>query len=397
MVIQKSFKFRIHPNKKQEKRLEICLDQACFLYNQLLDIHNQIYEGEKRSLTQFDMNKLLIDFETLNLHSQVKQNISKRISDAFNSFFRRVKNKENPGYPKFHKRIFYKSITFPQYRSELYFSRLYVKDIGMIKMIKHREIEGNIKTLIIIKEGFQWFAVFSCNNCLTEDSMKEFKSEVEGLDVGIKKFLSCSDGREFDNHKFLKRSEKKLAKLQKILSKKKKGSKNRLKARIKVNKLHMKIKRQRKDFNMKLARKLSIEIKNIGIEDLNINGMVKNHHLAKNISDCGWYQFFNYLKYYKTFIGGKIIVIGRFEPTSQSCSNCGDRQSINLSIRKFKCKKCNLNIDRDLNASINIKKLSIQKLNNTVGNTEIQDYGLNIRPSSMKAIKNEVVSYQKIV
>ncbi len=385
MVIQKSFKFRIYPIRKQEKRLEIALDQACFLYNQMLDIHQQIYLGEKKTLSQFDMTYLVKDFETKQLHSQVKQNIPKRISDAFNHFFRRVKNGETPGFPKFHKRVFYKSITFPQYRQEIYpNNRLYVSKIGMIKIKKHREIEGTIKTLTIKKENNEWYAVFSCDEVPIEKVDNNFKSEVEGLDVGIKKFLVCSNGKEFDNPKFLKRSEKKLKRLQRRHSRKKKGSKNRKKSIVKLAKQHTKITRQREDFHKKLARQLASEIKYIGIEDLNIKGMVRNHCLAKSISDVGWGSFFSYLKYYKTIFEGEIIEIGRFEPTSQTCSSCGHRQNMPLGKRVFECEGCGLKIDRDLNASINIKKLTKEKLNNTEGHSEFQACGETVRPLKNK-------------
>ena len=381
---KKSYKFRIYPIKKQEKRLELALDQACFLYNQLLDIHQQIYLGTKETLSNFDMNNLVKDFETKQLHSQVKQNIPKRISDAFKHFFRRVKNGETPGFPKFHKRIFYKSITFPQYQQEMYPNRLYVSKIGMLKIKQHREIEGQIKTLTIKKENDEWYAVFSCDDVPVENVNNNFKSEVEGLDVGIKKFLVCSNEEEFNNPNFLRKSEKKLKRLSRRHSKKKKGSKNRKKSIIKLAKQHTKIKRQREDFHKKLARQLASEIKYIGIEDLNIKGMVRNHCLAKSISDVSWGQFFSYLKYYKTIFEGEIIEIGRFEPTSQTCSSCGYKQKMSLDKRVFECEDCGLKIDRDLNASLNIKKLTEKKLNNTVGQTEFQACGETVRPLKNK-------------
>ncbi len=398
MVIQKSFKYRIYPIKKQEKRLEICLDQACFLYNQLLDIHQQIYLGEKRTLTEFDMDNLVKDFETPNLHSQTKQNIPKRINDAFKHFFRRVKNgNKEKGFPKFKKRVFYKSVTFPQYQQEIVGNRLYISKVGMIRIKKHREIEGEIKTLTIKKENDEWYATFSCANVPVEIPKTEFKSEVEGLDVGLNKFLVCSDGREFDAPKFLKRSEKKLKRFQRRLSRKKKGSKNRRKARFKAAKQHIKIFRQRNDFHKKLARQLCLEIKYIGIEDLNIECMVKNHHLAKSISDVGWGSFFLYLKYYKTIFEGEIIEVGRFEPTSQTCSCCGHRQDMPLKERIFVCEECGARIDRDLNSSINVQKLTIQKLNNTEGHSEFQARGLDVRLSPKKAIEIEAGNYRESV
>jgi putative transposase len=392
MVMQKSFKFRIYPIRKQEKRLEKCLDQACFLYNQLLDIHQQVYLGMGETLSEFDMNRLNTDFELKNLHSSIKQNVSKRISDAFNHFFRKMKN--GGGFPKFKKRIFYSSITFPQYNQEMYPNRLYVSKVGMIKIVKHREIEGIIKTLTIKKENDEWYAIFSCENVPTEEPIKEFNSETEGLDVGIKKFLVCSDGREYDNPNFMKRSEKKLIRIQRRHSRKKKGSMNRVKSRIRLAKLHTKIKRQREDFHKKLARQLASEIKYIGIENLNIQGMVKNHYLARSISDVGWGSFFAYLKYYKTIFGGKIIEIERFEPTSQTCSNCWHKQEMPLKERFFRCSNCGLTMDRDLNASINIQKLVKQKLNNTEGHSGFQACGLDVRPS-MKAIEIEAGNYRK--
>ena len=395
MVMQKSFKFRIYPNRKQEKRLELCLDQACFLYNQLLDIHQQIYLGEERTLSQFDMNYLVKDFETKNLNSRIKQNISKRISDTFKHFFRRVRNGEKPGFPNFHKRVFYKSITFPQYRQEIYpNNRLYVSKIGMIKIVKHREIEGQIKTLTIKKENDEWYATFSCNNVPIERQEIKFKSEVEGIDVGINNFLVCSNGEKVDNPKFLRKSERKLKRVQRRLSRKKKGSKNRKKARIKLNIQHTKIRRQREDFHKKLARQLAREIKYIGIEDLNIQGMLKNHYLAKSITDAGWGAFFSYLKYYKTIFEGEIIKTGRFEPTTKTCSDCSHKQKMSLGDRIFECENCGMVKDRDLNASINIKKLTIKKLNNTVGKTEIHAYGDTVRPS-LKARVVEVGNYRK--
>ena len=380
--MKKSYKFRLYPNRKQENRLEIALDQACFLYNQLLDIHQQIYLGTKDTLSQFDMNNLLKDFETKQLHSQVKQNITKRISDAFKHFFRRVRNGETPGFPKFHKRIFYTSITFPQYQQKIYpNNRLYISKIGMLKIKKHRDIEGTIKTLTIKKENDEWYATFSCEDVPIEKVNNNFKSEVEGLDVGIKKFLVCSNGGEIDNPKFLRRSEKKLKRLGRRHSKKKKGSKNRKKSIIKLAKQHTKITRQREDFHKKLARQLASEIKYIGIEDLNIRGMVRNHCLAKSISDAGWGSFFSYLEYYKTIFEGDIIEVGRFEPTSQTCSSCGYKQNMSLDKRIFECEDCGLKLDRDLNASLNIKKLTENKLNNTSGQGEINNAcGDTVRP-----------------
>lgn len=383
--MNKCFKFRIYPNRDQKIKLEKCLDQACFLYNQMLDIKQQIYLGEEYNLSEFDMNNIIRYFNVPNLHSQVKQNIPKRINEAFKHFFRRVKSGETPGFPKFKKRIFYTSITFPQYKQKIKNNKINVSKVGKIEIVEHRKIEGKIKTLTIKKENDEWYAVLSCEECPIEKPLFDFTSEVEGIDVGIKNFLVSSNNQEISNPNYLKKSENKLIKLQRRLSRKKKGSRNRKKAKIKIAKFHIKIRRQREDFHKKLARNLAMNIKYIGIEYLNIQGMVRNHCLAKSISECGWGSFFTYLKYYKTIFGGEIIEIGMFEPTSQTCSDCENKQSIYLSERIFKCEKCGMIKDRDLNASINIKKLTIKKLIeksklDTEGHSGIYVSGVSVRP-----------------
>jgi len=404
--MRKSFKYRIYPIKKQEERLESALDQSCFLYNQLLDIHQQIYLSEGETLSHFDMCTLVKEFETKNLHSQVKQNITKRISEAYKHFFRRVKSGETPGFPKFHKRIFYNSITFPQFRAKIKEGKLKLPRIGNIDIVEHRELEGLVKTLTIKKENNKWYAIFSCDEVPVEKIESNFKSEVEGLDVGLNKFLVCSNGQEIESPKFLKKSEKKLKRLHQRHSKKKKGSKNKVKSRIKLAKQYTNVRRQREDFHMKLARNLAMEVKYIGVEDLNIQGMVRNRCLSKSISDAGWGQFLTYLKYYKTIFDGEIIEIGRFEPTSKLCSSCEHKQDMPLQNRTFKCENCGLEIDRDFNASINIKNLTIKKLIekiklNTDGQSEIYVCGDSIRPffefTQERAIVKEAENYREIV
>jgi len=267
-------------------------------------------------------------------------------------------------------------------------------------------LEGKIKTLTIKKENDEWYAIFSCDKVPVKKVKNNFKSEVEGIDVGLKKFIVCSNNQEIESPRFLRKSEKRLKRLHQRHSKKKKGSKNKTKSRIKLANQYTKVTRQREDFHKKLARSLAMEIKYIGVENLNIQGMVRNHCLAKSISDAGWGQFVSYLKYYKTIFEGGVIEIGRFEPTSKTCSNCNHKQKMPLSKRTFKCENCGLEIDRDINASINIKNLTINKLiekdkSNTDGQSEFQVCGDSIRPSfeftQEKAIVEEAENYREIV
>ncbi len=386
--MKKTYKYRIYPSKTQEQKLETALDQACFLYNQMLDIKQQIYLGEEISLTEFDMNNIIKDFQTPALHSQVKQNIPKRISEAYKHFFRRVKSGETPGFPKFKKRIFYSSITYPQYKGNIKEGKIRLSKIGNMPIIEHRKIDGRTKTLTVKKENNEWYVTVSCIDVPIETTVPEFTSEVEGIDVGIKEFLVCSDNTEVANPKWLRNNESTIKKHQRRLSRKKKGSINRKKARIKLSKYHSNVGKQREDFHKKLARNLAMKIEYIGVETLNIKNMVKNHCLAKSISDAGWGKFFSYLKYYKTIFPGAVVEIGTFEPTSKTCSDCGHKQDMPLKERTFCCESCGMIKDRDLNASINIKKLAVKKLIaqeiklNTVGHTEIYAFGDSVRLQS---------------
>ena len=362
--MKKSYKYRIYPSKVQNIRLEEALDQACFLYNQLLDIKIQIYHGEGITLSCYDLSMIGKDFITESLHSQTKQNVAKRIDEAYKHFFRRCKQGKTPGFPKFHKRAFYKSITFPQYLNEIKSSsKIKVSKIGDVKVVFDRPITGKIKTLTIKKECYdKWFAVFSCDECPTEIQQEFPDTEVLGIDMGLSTYLAGSDGTIEPNPRWFDNLEKRMKLNQKRVSKKKKGSSNRRKQIKKLNQVHYKIKNQREDFLKKLARKLALKYKYIGIETLNISGMLKNHCLAKSISDASWGMFLDYLRYYKTIFEGEIVEIGCWEPTTKTCSGCGHKQKMGLKDRIFKCAACGLELDRDYNASLNIKKLAIKKL-----------------------------------
>ena len=328
------------------------------------------------------MNGIAKGFD-VNVHSQVLQNIGKRINDAFSHFFRRVQEKKNgkdikAGFPRFKSSRRYKSITYPQsgfkFKSE---RRLSVSKIGNIPIILHRVPKGKIKTLTITKTAKGWFAIFSCEDVPIEKF--EAKNGHVGIDVGIESFATLSDGTKIENPKLLVKSEKKLRRFQKALSRKKKGSNNRKKAVFKVAKLHETISDQRQDFLHTSSLTIVKNFKIISVENLQIKNMVKNHHLAKSISDAGWGYFVSMLSYKVEKTGGKVIKVNP-RNTSKTCSECKHVQDMPLSKRTFKCEKCGLILDRDVNAAINI---------DTVGLTEIQACGDRVRPSAMKAVAVE--------
>ncbi len=390
MMATQNFKYRIYPSAKQVKRLKQTLSDCRFVYNKLLEIKIEAYEKDGTSLSQYDLNGLAKDFD-VKVYRQVLQNLGKRINDAFKHFFRRVREKKNGknievGFPRFKSAKRYKSITYPQkgfkFKSE---RRLSVSKIGNIPIVLHRIPKGKIKTLTLKKTARGWFAIFTCENIPIGNI--EAENGHVGIDVGIESFATLSDGTKIENPKLLIKSEKKLRRFQKALSRKKKGSNNRQKAVSKVAKLHEKISDQRQDFHHKTSLTIIKNFKIISVENLQINNMVKNHCLAKSISDAGWGQFIQMLSYKVEKTGGKVIKVNP-RNTSKTCSQCGNIQDMPLSKRTFNCENCGLILDRDVNAAINI---------DTVGLTEIQACGDCVRPSLVKAVVNEAGTIRKHV
>lgn len=354
---QKTYKYRLYPTKKQTQRLEWSLDVCRILYNScLLDRRNH-YQRTGHGLTRIAQQEMLkVDKERLpflrEIHSQVLQDVLFRVGKAFDNFFRRIKEKNGKaGYPRFKGEGRYDSITYPQQPGfQITPQGLKLSKIGTIKIKMHRPIQGTIKTCTIKREVDRWYVCFSVEH---EPVQKSIPTKAVGIDVGIRSFAVFSTGEAIENPKYLCKSEKKLAKRQRELSLKKKGSANRKKARLIVAKLHRKVRNQRSDFHHKLSRKIVDTYGFIAVEDLNIKGMLKNHCLAKSISDTGWRQFLNYLAYKAVEAGCKIEKVAP-NYTSINCSVCGERVSKTLANRIHCCPFCKTVLDRDYNAAINI-------------------------------------------
>ncbi len=374
MITQMNFKYEIYPSKKQVIKLNKTISDCCFIYNKLLEAKINAYKTDKTNLSQFDLNNLTKGFD-VSIHSQVKQNISKRINDSFNHFFRRVKEKKGKaGFPRFKTFSRYKSITFPQsgfkFISE---KRIFVSKIGNIPIILHRVPKGKFKTFTIKRTALGWFAIFSCEGVPIENIGVE--DNHIGIDVGIESFAVLSNEKIIENPKFLIKSEKKLVRLQRRLSRKKKGSANRRKAIIKVARLHERIFNQRQNFLHKTSFSLIKQFKIISVENLKIKNMIKNHYLAKHIADASWGCFVQMLSYKVEKTGGQLIKVNP-KNTSRTCSKCGNIQDIPLVNREFRCLKCGFVCHRDLNASINV---------DTAGLAEFQARGEIVNPSLVKA------------
>jgi putative transposase len=370
--MRKTYKYRLLPTKNQVQKLEWTLDKCRILYNScLLDRRNN-YEQTGKGLTRIRQQEILKSdkkkIEFLNdIHSQVLQDVLFRVERAFQGFFCRLKEKNGKaGYPRFKSENRYDSITYPQQPAfQITEQGLKLSKIGTIKLKKHREIKGDIETCTIKKEIDRWYACFSVEY---EPVKKLIPDKAIGIDMGIKSFATLSNGEIIDNPKYLRKSEERLITKQRQLSQKKKGSYNRKKARIKVAKLHCKVRNQRNDFHHKVSRKIVDTYGFIVVENLHIKGMVRNHHLAKSISDAGWRQFLNYLTY-KAEEAGCLVEKVFPHYTSINCSVCGEPVPKTLAQRIHRCPFCKTVMDRDHNAAQNIL------LKSTAGTAGINAWG----------------------
>ena len=351
----KAFRYRIYPTTKQEKLLSTTLDTCRFLYNDALDSRIQCYKQGK-SLSYVDLANVLSgqhnQYQEV-VHSQVLQYALKRLDKAYQNFFRRVKEKKGKvGFPRFKNKDRYHSFTYPQsgFRLTNDTKRITLSKIGDVKLKYSRAVEGKIKTCTVLRDVNQWFVVLTCQNEVI--NFKNNKPEV-GVDVGIKSLAVLSDGTVIDNPRTLKYSEKKLAKEQRRLSRRIKGSTNRNNQKIEVAKVHRRIRRQRSDFLHKLSTNLVNNYGIITFEDLNIRGMLKNHCLAKHISDASWNQLIGLTQSKAESAGSEVRLVNP-RGTSQKCSQCGKTVKKTLAERTHKCPYCGLVMDRDLNASLNI-------------------------------------------
>lgn len=366
---KKTFKYRLFPSKKQITLLNKTLNECRWLYNHLLEERKSAWEEKKESVSCFDQcntfKYLKQERQSLKeVHSQILQNVAIRIDLAFRAFFRRVKQGEKSGYPRFRGRFRYDSFCYPQSGFKLIEEKSVVQlsKIGRVKIKLHRPIEGQIKTCIIRRTRTdKWFVTFSCQIEISPISVPI--QTMIGIDVGLESFATLSDGTKFDNPRFFRKEEKNLAKAQRLFSKTEKGSAERAKRRRVVCHIHERIADKRSNFVHQLSRKLVDQFDLIAIEDLSINQMQKNNFrgMNKSIGDAAWAMFGDCTSY-KAEWAGKTCVKPNPAYTSQDCSDCGNRQRLKLSDRVYHCLNCGLIKDRDRNAAINILRLGMQSL-----------------------------------
>lgn len=355
----KAYKYRIYPDAEQMQFFAKCFGCVRFVYNRMLSDRIEHYNLTGKSLNNTPA-QYKSEFTWLKeVDSLALANAQMNLNTAYRNFFRDKSN----GFPKFKsKKNNNFSYTTNNQKGTVYIENGYIKLPKLkspVKIRQHRSFEGVIKSCTISKAPSGKYHI----SILVETEIQKLPaSDMRvGIDVGIKDFAVLSNGEAYKNPKHLRKSEKRLAKLQRDLSRKQIGSSNRNKARIKVAKLHEKIANQRMDFLHKKSTEIIRKNQAIVIEDLKVKNLMKNHNLAKSIAEVSWSRFREMLDYKSRWYGRELIIAPPDYPSSQLCSDCGNRssQTKDLACRVYICPECGLEIDRDYNASLNLLKLTM--------------------------------------
>ena len=362
-----TFKYRLKPTKAQRTQLEQTLELCRSVYNSTLAVRKNTYERDGKSLSYYDTKKLLpqwkINFTDLKqVHSQVLQNVVMRVDLAYQAFFRRVKVGEGPGYPRFKGKGQYKSLTYPQYGNGVSLNNdiLTLSKIGDVKVVMHRPVKGDTKTVTVQRSAGKWYACFSCE---VEPEPLPPSPEVVGVDLGLKYFATLSNGESIKRQRWMKRDTQDIARLQRKKEQYPTGCCERRKVVKALNHAYQRSNNRRNDFAHQESRKLVNRYGLIVFEDLNIQDMQSNGYrvINRNIADVAWARFVQYTAYKAENAGRSVIQINP-RGTTQACSDCGMIVPKDLSVRVHECPHCGLKIDRDLNAALNILALGLQSI-----------------------------------
>lgn len=400
MEFYKSLKFRIYPTKEQKNFFSNQFGGVRFIYNLFLNRREEDYLNNKKTSSYYKDAKRLTELKNTDgyewLYDIVSCSLQQSLRHLEVSYTRFFNKKSN--FPKFKKRSNNQSFkiteSFGIDNNKLYIAKLKT----LIKIKQDRELPSKPSSVTISKTpSGKYYASFQCK---FEQGLLPISNKQIGIDLGIKELLITSNGDHFNNPKLTKQFEKKLAFKQRKLSKKKKGSKNRNKARIEVAKIHEKITFKRLDYLHKISRKLINENQVIIAEDLNVAGMLKNHKLSKAIQDVSWYELIRQIKYKSKWYGRTFYQISTWFPSSKTCNNCHYIvDKLDLSIRNWICPKCNMRHDRDINAAKNILEKGLKDLedikNGLKVSNKIEKSGLGTKSDSKQKLGEALSNTKK--
>jgi putative transposase len=360
------FEYRLFVNKEQDRLLRACLHESRTVYNGMLDLLKTQYEQSQTFPSKYDLESA---FKGQGEHvpATTIQMLADRLRKSLDRFLSAKKHGiPDVGFPRFKKPNRWHSIQLRQYGKDCYLHEdknhlIVPKKIGHFLKIKmHRPIEGTPKTVhLVLRADNHWYALIVCETVLqTEHMPTDCTHPGIGIDVGLKSFLTDSEGHTVENPRFYRTSQRTLRRKQRTIARRKKGSHRRRKAARSTAQTHLKINRQRRDHHFKTAKPYAEGYAHIAVEDLQITNMVQNHHLSKSIMDAGWGQFLSILTVKAANAGHEVIRVNpRF--TSQKCFNCGEIVQKSLSVRTHICSFCGYVADRDKNAAQNILKKAL--------------------------------------
>jgi putative transposase len=350
----RTYKYRLYPNKTQERTLSNILWAACTLYNSGLAYRKKRWQESRRSVTYYDQTRMWRDWRNEDpednplriLNMTAGQQVLRRLDSTYRAFL-----KGERGVPRFKPLDRFNSVNYkPGDGAAIKEGRLYVQNAGLIKVRWHRELPGVLKNIIITRRGGRWHVCFQVE--INVDTLKHPGPTV-GVDVGIHHALALSTGEFVDSPRHLDKAQANLRVLQRTVARRKRGGKNRRKAIRQLARQHEKVANARRDFWHKATRKLVDQFGVLVVEELNLNLMLRNGSLARAAHDIGLGMFRNLLTYKAIEAGGEVVAINP-RNTSQVCSGCGCIVHKALSVRVHHCFDCGLMLDRDTNAALNI-------------------------------------------
>ena len=391
----RAYKYRIYPTEEQKVLLAKTFGCCRFVYNWALNLKIEVYKQEKKSIGNVELtNRMSSELKTEHewlgeVNSQALQSALRNLDTAYKNFFR---DTHAVGFPKFKSRKQKQSFQCPQHCSvDFGKGTISIPKAKDIPAVLHRRFKGIVKTVTVsMTPSGKYFASVLVDMAIQELPAAAIQGDTAlGIDLGIKSLAVCSDGRTFDNPKNLQRSLDRLKLLQKRLSRKQKGSANRNKARIRVARLQEHIANSRKDSLHKITHALThdSQVRTICMEDLNVKGMQRNHHLAQAVGDASFGTFLTLLEYKCSWYGVSLIKIDRFAPSSKTCGKCGYiYKGLKLSERSWTCPECGTHHDRDFNAACNIKEFGLKALPTERGKVKPVDCPLvDDRPRVLKS------------